>query len=163
MDNAKSNPLSPVPKSSIVGGYRIQRCSGLRGSVPLSVPLHADKHTEKIVHETRPYPLNLNESGEERTLTQMETLGEAFDVLKDVVKGAWSHISHNLKRYRNTISTVLTDTYRDVQKIHGDISPNTIFRNKHGQGVLVDWDHNNWMREILRTYVRFSSLFIGQW
>ncbi|PPQ88412.1 hypothetical protein CVT25_011291 [Psilocybe cyanescens] len=130
MDNAKSNPLSPVPKSSIVGGYRIQRCSGLRGSVPLSVPLHADKHTEKIVHETRPYPLNLNESGEERTLTQMETLGEAFDVLKDVVK----------------------DTYRDVQKIHGDISPNTIFRNKHGQGVLVDWDHNNWMREILRTY-----------
>lgn len=83
MASSNPNPLYPLPRSSVVPGCRIERCSGECGGIPISTRLH----TKEITHETRPYPLTLNESGQELNVAQLSNLRDAMNVIQGVAKG----------------------------------------------------------------------------
>uniref|UniRef100_A0A8H8CF14 Uncharacterized protein n=1 Tax=Psilocybe cubensis TaxID=181762 RepID=A0A8H8CF14_PSICU len=136
MASSNQNPQSPEPNASIVKGYRIQRCSGESGGIPVSTPLSAHEAT----HATRSqsYSLTLNETGTARNVAQVKTLGEAIHAIDGVQKA-------------------LRKTYLQVGRPHGDINPNVMLLNKHGEGVLVDWDNNYLVFSMMRTLLSTAT------
>ncbi|PPQ88410.1 hypothetical protein CVT25_011289 [Psilocybe cyanescens] len=89
--------------------------------------LDCTKHAKDTAVKTRAYPLTLNDNGEERPIYNFKNAKQFLSVMRDARE--WKYIAHK-------------HLYEDAKKIHGDISPNTMFIDANGNGVLVDWDHN---------------------
>ncbi|KDR82410.1 hypothetical protein GALMADRAFT_220409 [Galerina marginata CBS 339.88] len=80
--------------------------------------------------------LHLNDK--ERSLTNFRTTKEMLGAMLDAMVG---------HRY----------LHEDVGKLHGDISPGTIFMNEHGRGRLVDWEHSKYGEEMTRMIKRLQD------